>query len=98
MAERAGVSGPLAALGAYLGAHGFAVELTARGLVVRNPDVPGCCEEVKVTSDTITCRPRDTDGGRLWFFTSWGEPIAEADRIVDARIFVMGRLAGGGER
>nr|BFE32535.1 hypothetical protein GCM10010200_047860 [Actinomadura rugatobispora] len=58
---------PLAALGAHLGAHGFAVELTDRGLKVSNPQVAGCCPEVAHASDTITCRSRQEDGGRLWF-------------------------------
>jgi hypothetical protein len=84
---------PLAALGAHLGAHGFAVELTDRGLKVSNPEVAGCCPEVAHASDTITCRPRPEDGGRLWFFSSWGQPLAEADRITDALIAVKINLA-----
>ncbi|MFC5747287.1 hypothetical protein [Actinomadura rugatobispora] len=88
MGERTAETDPLAALGAHLGAHGFAVELTVRGLVVRNAGA----------DYTVTCNPRAEDGGRLWFFGSGGEPIAESDHITDARIFVMVRLAGGGER
>ncbi|GAA2398279.1 hypothetical protein GCM10010191_01240 [Actinomadura vinacea] len=85
---------PLARLGAHLGAHGFAVDLTDRGLTVSNPEVAGCCPEVARTSDTITCRSRREDGGRLWFWSSWGQPLAEADHITDALIAVKINLAG----
>src|SRR5262245_46996284 len=85
---------PLAALGAYLGAHGLAVELTARGLKVTNKQVSGCCDEVSYASDTITCRKRTDDGGRLWFWNSSGKPIAEADRIVDAALIIRSDLSG----
>ncbi|WP_125615451.1 hypothetical protein [Actinomadura sp. WAC 06369] len=85
---------PLAALGAYLGARRLEVELTARGLRVRNPDGRGCCDEAPVPSVLITCRPRPDDSGRLWYWTSWNEPIAEAERVVDATVLVLGRLAG----
>jgi hypothetical protein len=76
-----------------LSAKGFTVDLQAGGLKVTNPEVTGCCEDVRRASDTITCRKRDSDGGRLWLWTSWGEPIAEADHITDATTAVMGYLA-----
>jgi hypothetical protein len=85
---------PLAALGAHLGSRGFKIDLNAHGLTVTNPKVPGCCEQVAHAGDTITCRPRPDDGGRMWFFTSWGEPIAEAHRITDAALFIRGVLSG----
>jgi hypothetical protein len=84
---------PLAALGAHLGASGFMVELTACGLKVTNPRTAGCCEEVARASDTIVCRRRAEDGGTLWFFTSSNEPVAPAERIVDAKVFILGYLA-----
>ncbi|MEV4674625.1 hypothetical protein AB0K34_23525 [Actinomadura sp. NPDC049382] len=83
----------LAALGAHLRAHRLVVELTSTGLKVRNLDAPGCCDENPVLSDKITCRPFDRDGGHLWFFDSSGHPITEAERIVDAVVWVKGRLA-----
>jgi len=45
-------------------------------------------------SDAITCQPRAEDGGRLWFFTSAGEPVAEADdeHLDDAALLVLGHL------
>ncbi|MEU6037293.1 hypothetical protein ABZ801_17990 [Actinomadura sp. NPDC047616] len=46
-------------------------------------------------SDTITCREREDDGGRWWFFASDGTPIIEADdaHLDDAAILVLGHLA-----
>ncbi|MBE1533105.1 hypothetical protein [Actinomadura algeriensis] len=79
-----------------MGARRLEVELTARGLRVANPDAPRCCEAAPLPSDLITCRFRPDDGGRAWFYTSWNEPIAEADRIVEATTFILGYLAGRG--
>lgn len=97
MTDATSQTDPLALLGAHLGAHGFKVELTVRGLKVTNPQVAGCCDEVPHVADTITCRPRRDDGGRIWFFTSWREPIAEADRVVEAKMVILRRLAGRSE-
>ncbi|WP_165495316.1 hypothetical protein [Actinomadura roseirufa] len=43
-------------------------------------------------ADTITCEPRRDDGDRLWFWTSWSKPIAEANHIVDAALAVATAL------
>ncbi|TDE34996.1 hypothetical protein [Actinomadura sp. 6K520] len=86
----------LAALAAHLAARKLDVDLSAAGLRVTNPQVKGCC--TKNAADTISCRPRDEDGAALWFFTSWGEPIAPADRLTDAAVFVLGSLAVREER
>ena len=83
---------PLAALGAHLSARRLKVDLTANGLKVENPQVRGCCAEVRNASDTITCRRRPEDFDRVWFFTSWQEPIAPADEIADAALYVLGYL------
>jgi hypothetical protein len=93
MADRTTSQGRLAALGAHLGARGFTVDLTAKGLRVTNPHAARCCAEVAHPADTITCRARREDDGRMWFWTSWGEPIAEADRITDASVVILGNLA-----
>ncbi|MFA1551334.1 hypothetical protein [Actinomadura chokoriensis] len=82
----------LAALGAHLAARRFEVRLDSRGLQVTSPQVKDCCGRRE--SDTIFCRVRDEDGGRLWYFTASGEPIAPADRVTDAAVFVLGHLAG----
>lgn len=71
------------------------VMLKAHGLVVSNPASAGCCGDNQELSDTITCRRRPEDGHRLWFFTSWGEPIAEADDSVDAAMHIASRLRAG---
>lgn len=94
MAERTSTENRLAALGAHLASRGFTIDLTGRGLRVRNTNIAGCCSEIAHAGDTISCRPRPEDGGRLWFFTSWGEAIAEADRIIDATMFIRGYLSG----
>lgn len=98
MADRTIPDDRLAALGAHLSARRLDVELTARGLRVRNPGAPGCCPDAATPSDVITCRPRPEDGGRRWFFTSWNEPIAEAARVTDAAVFIAGYLHDGAGR
>ena len=90
MADRTAMPDPLAALGAHLGANGFRVELTARGLRVTNPRTRA--------SETIICRSRAEDAGTRWFFTSSNEPVAPADRIVEAKVFLLGYLAEGDVR
>ncbi|GAA2446621.1 hypothetical protein GCM10010191_74630 [Actinomadura vinacea] len=85
---------PLAALGAYMGAHGLAVDLTARGLKVTNLQVSGCCDEVSHAADMITCRKRSDDGGRQWFFSSSGKPITEVERVANAALIIRGNLSG----
>ncbi|GAA0245296.1 hypothetical protein GCM10009527_047460 [Actinomadura nitritigenes] len=94
MDDRTGDYDPLAALGAHLSARRLQVELTTRGLKVLNPQTQGCCVESSRTSDTITCRARSEDGGTRWFYTSWREPIAPADQIIDASVRIVGYLAG----
>ncbi|TDD83941.1 hypothetical protein [Actinomadura rubrisoli] len=41
---------------------------------------------------TITCKPRPTDADRLWFLDGSGEPIAQADHIVDAAVIIAAGL------
>lgn len=82
----------LAALAAHLTAHRYKVELTGRGLHVVNPQATGCCAESPVRADLITCHRRASDGGRLWYVTSWQQPIAEADRITDAITMIKSYL------
>ncbi|MEU6750086.1 hypothetical protein ABZ914_28060 [Spirillospora sp. NPDC046719] len=52
--------------------------------------------QVKRASDLVTCRARSEDFGNAWFWTSWGEPIARADRVTDAAVVIRGYLAGAG--
>ncbi|GAA1544550.1 hypothetical protein GCM10009678_29020 [Actinomadura kijaniata] len=82
----------LATLAAQLRGQHLSTSLRRNGLTVRNIEAPGCCEDNPVLSDTITCRPFDRDGGHLWFFTSSGDPIIEADRIADAVVRIKDSL------
>ncbi|TDD65675.1 hypothetical protein [Actinomadura rubrisoli] len=77
----------LASLQARLNGQGFKTRLDSSSLIViaRQDEGPRL-------ADTITCRRRDSDGGRLWFWTSWGEPIAEAEHIVDAAVIIAANL------
>jgi len=95
MDERADTRDPLWPLSLRLSMRGLVVERGADGLRVAVEGDPDAC-------DTITCRPRPEDGGRPWFWTSRGEPIAEADgeHTDDAALYVMMHLAersGGAE-
>ncbi|GLZ16150.1 hypothetical protein Acsp04_63850 [Actinomadura sp. NBRC 104425] len=80
---------PLAALGRKLALHG----LTVAAHTLRVADAAGVWL-------TITCRPREEDGGRLWFFTGDGEPISETGggHERDAVLYILGRLARRAER
>ncbi|RFS86020.1 hypothetical protein D0T12_05145 [Actinomadura spongiicola] len=88
MAKRTSSLDRLAALGAHLSARRLEVELTWRGLRVA---MPGADPEM------IACRARPDDDWRHWFFTSRGEPVAEATNIVEAAVFIIGRLQCGPE-
>ncbi|WP_131735724.1 hypothetical protein [Actinomadura roseirufa] len=86
----------LGALTSRLHAYGLHTVLQRRRLTVVNPNRPGCCAASPRPADTITCRPRPDDGGRLWFFTSWGTPITEACHIIDAALTIASTLNGNG--
>ncbi|MFB4296326.1 hypothetical protein [Actinomadura sp. NTSP31] len=45
-------------------------------------------------ADLLTLRSREDDGGRLWFYTSWQHPIAEAHQICDAVTALKSLLNG----
>lgn len=66
--------------------------LTPSGLRIRT-DTPGCCSEVRQRGDLITCRRREDDRNELWFWTSWGDPIAPAHDVIGASVRVRGYLA-----
>ncbi|MFF5262689.1 hypothetical protein ACFY4C_27475 [Actinomadura viridis] len=83
----------LATLGTQLSIRGYEVKPTEHGLRVTNPKMAVCCQGTPQATVTITCRPRPEDGGRLWFYTETGEPVAEADRITDAGVNIRGRIA-----
>ncbi|MGI5203714.1 hypothetical protein ACQEU6_19325 [Spirillospora sp. CA-108201] len=80
----------LAALGARLSARGYEIDLTRTGLKVAHPNDSGCCGGR--IGDKIGCRKRREDGHRLWFFTSWGAPLAPAHDVVDAVVQIQGYI------
>ncbi|TDC43370.1 hypothetical protein E1281_35260 [Actinomadura sp. KC345] len=77
----------LTALRERLAIYGFHVELVSSSLVVTAPVDHG----VRLSTE-IVCKPRPSDGDRLWFWHSWGEPIDAADHVVDAAVSVVGAL------
>lgn len=92
MDDRSFPRGRLGLLGEHLKAHKFGVELTGEGLRVTAPESAGCSGGAV---ELVVCARRPEDGGAWWFFTSWGEAIAPADRVVDAVVAIKGHLAGG---
>lgn len=71
---------------------GLRTELERGALTITAPptdDGPG-------PSDTVTCRAHQPDGGQLWFFDGSGNPIIEADNVVDAVVLVAGALVRSG--
>jgi hypothetical protein len=77
----------LAALRERLAVCGYVVELDEAGLSVVAPVDHGMR-----LADKITVRPRPSDGDRAWFWTAWNEPIAPADRVIDAQVVISGYL------
>lgn len=43
-------------------------------------------------ADVITVRPRAVDGGRPWFWTSWGRALAPLDSVDDAALQIVAML------
>ncbi|MGC4956160.1 hypothetical protein ACLQ2P_23305 [Actinomadura citrea] len=86
--EKTDVAG-LAALREHMTVRGFEVEFDGSSLTVKAAlDGAGVPRAVK-----ITCKARGSDGGRLWFWTHWGEPLAEAGDITGAEVALVGLLA-----
>lgn len=91
MARHTSPSDRLAMLAAHLSAHGYETEPAADGLVVRGPTARGCCGIHPAM--VVLCEPRADDGGRLWFITSWRQPLAEHDQITQAVTAIKGLLS-----
>ncbi|TDD65053.1 hypothetical protein [Actinomadura rubrisoli] len=77
----------LYALANALAARGFTTSLGARAVTVTRKG------DASLRTQTITCKPRPIDGDRLWFFAALGEPIAQADQIIDAAVIIAADLA-----
>ncbi|NDU72204.1 hypothetical protein GWI34_06145 [Actinomadura sp. DSM 109109] len=75
----------LAALARRMGVRGYKVDIGAPEITVTA--VGGTPLGVRVT-----CEPRPTDGDRDWFWTHWGDPIAQADDITSAEVALTGLL------
>ncbi|GAA4234863.1 hypothetical protein GCM10022254_40760 [Actinomadura meridiana] len=78
----------LAGLEAHLAGRGFETYLHDKGLTVIAPTDP---LGFRLTT-MIQCRPRWDDGGKLWFLTDQGAPLAEAGRIIDTAVAVTALL------
>ncbi|WP_344268646.1 hypothetical protein [Actinomadura napierensis] len=89
-------------MGTVLRAHKIRARMTPDGLHVSNPDAQGCgvgrpgawqCG-ADHPSDLLILRSREDDGGRPWFYTSWGHAIAEAHQICNAVTALKSLLNG----
>ncbi|WP_141579644.1 hypothetical protein [Actinomadura sp. WMMA1423] len=85
MSDYANSSARLAALCVHLKARGLDVTHNGHLTVRVEGEVPRAVH--------ITCRPREKDGGALWFWTHWGEPLAEAHDVISAAVAITGLLA-----
>jgi len=87
-AEHPNAYARLGALMNRLQGRGLRAELRRDSLTVSDP-AGGLMAGTIVT---ITCRPRVTDCERLWFFDGTGEPIEQADNVIDAAVIIIGYL------
>ncbi|MEV3925139.1 hypothetical protein [Actinomadura coerulea] len=78
----------LSALARHMGVRGYSVDIGAPVVTVTTPIGVSPPHAVRVT-----CEPRPTDEGRDWFWTHWGDPIAQADDVMGAEIALVGLLA-----
>ena len=76
----------LAALARHMGTRKYMVDQTTTDITVKatGGDTPLAVK--------VTCEPRPTDSDRLWFWTHWGEPLAEATDITGAVVALVGLL------
>lgn len=84
-------------LGAAIEAAGFVTKIEQTG------QSPGVSAFLRVTnpnvvqlSEAIHCGPHAADGGALWFFWSWGEPMCPAHDVQRAAK-ELGHVVGDGE-
>ncbi|MEV4006320.1 hypothetical protein [Actinomadura sp. NPDC049753] len=77
----------LSALARRMGVRGYKVDIGAPGVTVTAAD-GGTPRAVRVT-----CEARPTDDDSDWFWTHWGDPIAQADDITGAEVALAGLLS-----
>ncbi|MEV3920613.1 hypothetical protein [Actinomadura coerulea] len=78
----------LSVLARRMGVRGYTVDIGAPEITVTT--AVGVSPPLAVR---ITCEPRPTDEDRDWFWTHWGDPIAEAGDITAAEVALVGLLA-----
>ncbi|MEV0664930.1 hypothetical protein ACIBI3_16690 [Actinomadura luteofluorescens] len=78
----------LSVLARRMGVRGYTVEIGASKMTVTTPLGVSPPRAVR-----ITCEPRPTDEDRDWFWTHWGDPLAEAGDITAAEVALVGLLA-----
>ncbi|MEV4004423.1 hypothetical protein [Actinomadura sp. NPDC049753] len=77
----------LSALARRMGVRGYAVDIGAPEITVTTAVGVSPPRAVR-----ITCEPRPTDEDRDWFWTHWGDPLAEAGDITGAEVALVGLL------
>lgn len=78
----------LAALARHMGVRKYSVDIGSGEITVTTPIGVSPPRAVRVT-----CEPRPKDDDELWFWTHWGDPIAEAMDITGAEVKLVGLLA-----
>ncbi|WP_258939454.1 hypothetical protein [Actinomadura luteofluorescens] len=78
----------LSVLARRMGVRGYAVDIDASEITVTTPLGVSPPRAVRVT-----CEPRPTDEDRDWFWTHWGDALAEAGDITGAEVALVGLLA-----
>ncbi|MGI5421052.1 hypothetical protein [Actinomadura luteofluorescens] len=78
----------LSVLARRMGVRGYTVDIGASEITVRTGADVSPPRAVRVT-----CEPRPTDEGRDWFWTHWGDALAEAGDITGAEVALVGLLA-----
>jgi hypothetical protein len=74
----------LGALARRMGVRGYRVDIGAPEITVTTAG-GGTPRAVR-----ITCEPRPKDDDRDWFWTHWGDPLAQADDITGAEVAIVG--------
>ncbi|NYD50849.1 hypothetical protein BJY14_006832 [Actinomadura luteofluorescens] len=78
----------MSVLARRMGVRGYAVDISASEITVTTPLGVSPPRAVRVT-----CEPRPTDEDRDWFWTHWGDALAEAGDITGAEVALVGLLA-----
>ena len=77
----------LATLARRMGVRKYSVDIGDNEITV-SVTVGGTPRAVR-----ITCEPRPTADDELWFWTHWGDPLAQANDVMGAEVALVGLLA-----